>query len=254
MSRIIRAAAFVGRRFFVLAWLLPHGGIMAQEALSSWEARYDLRLDMGMARRYEARLQGTPQGGLFSWGRLLETEAAQNDYEFNLTLGASDSLGSYTYTDLKAGTMRSRIPFQGGRSYQVCEPVPEIVWHLSDSLRTIGPFSCRRATGTFRGREYEVWYTPELPVHLGPWKLHGLPGLAVWIRDAEGAVEITLKSWNPGAAPPAKPREPEDCMTLEAYIALQAAWAQELMRRMQAKFPRGAQISIGKQDALERFE
>ncbi len=50
-------------------------------------------------------------------------------------------------------------------------------WTLADSSKKIGKFTCQRALTVFRGRVYEVWYTLEIPVSNGPWKLQGLPGL-----------------------------------------------------------------------------
>ena len=55
--------------------------------------------------------------------------------------------------------------------------VPKIEWELSDKESIILGYHCKLATAKFRGREYKVWYTLEIPVPIGPWKLGGLPGL-----------------------------------------------------------------------------
>ncbi|RQE01044.1 GLPGLI family protein, partial [Prevotella intermedia] len=36
---------------------------------------------------------------------------------------------------------------------------------------------CKKATTNFRGRYWEVWYTEDIPISQGPWKLCGLPGM-----------------------------------------------------------------------------
>ena len=46
-------------------------------------------------------------------------------------------------------------------------------------------YPCQKATATFRGRDYEAWFTPEIPVNDGPWKFFGLPGLILKVTDAE---------------------------------------------------------------------
>lgn len=63
------------------------------------------------------------------------------------------------------------------------EPLPEIGWELSPRTREIIGYTCRQATCTFRGRDYEAWYTEEIPLGLGPWKFRGLPGLILAVND-----------------------------------------------------------------------
>ena len=63
------------------------------------------------------------------------------------------------------------------------EPLPEIEWTLRDGTREVIGYDCRRATCRFRGRDYEAWYTEELPLATGPWKFHGLPGLILAVTD-----------------------------------------------------------------------
>jgi GLPGLI family protein len=69
-----------------------------------------------------------------------------------------------------------------------------INWTLRDSTRVIGGYTCRAAEGVCRGRRYFVWYTPDVPVSNGPWKLHGLPGLILEGTDAEHEVAFVFES------------------------------------------------------------
>lgn len=81
--------------------------------------------------------------------------------------------------------------------YHFEENVPEIKWKLLDEIKKIGKFNCKKAKGTFRGRNYTAWYTEEIPINAGPWKLRGLSGLILQAWDDEGvykaeAVNISL--------------------------------------------------------------
>lgn len=58
-----------------------------------------------------------------------------------------------------------------------------IGWNISDSSKNVLGYSCQRATCTFRGRQYEAWFTLDIPVSDGPWKFSGLPGLIMEISD-----------------------------------------------------------------------
>lgn len=64
--------------------------------------------------------------------------------------------------------------------YTVQEELPVIDWKLSEKTKTVAGYLCRAATGDFRGRSYSVWYTEEIPVATGPWKLGGLPGAILY--------------------------------------------------------------------------
>lgn len=60
--------------------------------------------------------------------------------------------------------------------------VPE--WEISDSTKNILGLECIKATTMFKGRTWEAWFTPEIPIQDGPWKLCGLPGLILDANDA----------------------------------------------------------------------
>lgn len=57
------------------------------------------------------------------------------------------------------------------------EEMPVMDWELTDSTKTILGYECAGAETDFRGRHWRVFYTPDIPLMEGPWKLHGLPGL-----------------------------------------------------------------------------
>jgi len=59
-----------------------------------------------------------------------------------------------------------------------------ISWELLNETKNINSFNCQKARGNFRGRTYTVWFTNDIPVSLGPWKLNGLPGLILEAADS----------------------------------------------------------------------
>lgn len=61
----------------------------------------------------------------------------------------------------------------------------EIKWNLKNGTKEILGYKCRNATTSFRGREYEVWYTTDLPGNYFPWKFSGLPGLILSYSDKD---------------------------------------------------------------------
>lgn len=64
-------------------------------------------------------------------------------------------------------------------------------WTLLPDTMTFLSYPCQKATCHFKGRDYEVWYTPEIPRSDGPWKLYGLPGLILKAQDSRGHYTFT---------------------------------------------------------------
>ena len=69
-------------------------------------------------------------------------------------------------------------------AYSYSEPVNEMEWQILPDTDTLLFYSCQKAVTTFRGRQYEAWFTPDIPVNEGPWKFCGLPGLILKIADS----------------------------------------------------------------------
>ncbi|MDO5616594.1 MAG: GLPGLI family protein [Cruoricaptor ignavus] len=76
------------------------------------------------------------------------------------------------------------------------EPVCNIHWEITNEEKKINDFTCYKAVGEFRGREYVVWFTPEIPVPYGPWKLGGLPGLILEAKDTGNHFFYTVSEIN----------------------------------------------------------
>jgi GLPGLI family protein len=73
-------------------------------------------------------------------------------------------------------------------NYFIDGEMPAIDWKTSGDTATFGGLHCQKATCHFKGRDYIAWFCPDLPVHIGPWKLNGLPGVIVDARDAKNEV------------------------------------------------------------------
>ncbi|MCL2727791.1 MAG: GLPGLI family protein [Bacteroidales bacterium] len=71
-------------------------------------------------------------------------------------------------------------------SYVYTEPTNQFQWQILPEVDTILFYSCQKAIATFRGRDYEAWFTPDIPVNEGPWKFCGLPGLILKVSDTRG--------------------------------------------------------------------
>lgn len=92
-------------------------------------------------------------------------------------------------------------------NYQCIEKVEIPDWNIvSDSTATIMGYTCQLAKASFKGRTWYAWYSEDIPINEGPWKLCGLPGLilraydqskqyvfdAIGMTDLKGSVDLTF--------------------------------------------------------------
>ena len=66
------------------------------------------------------------------------------------------------------------------------ERIEPIDWKYLDGDSVILGHDCLKAEGMFRGHKWTVWFTPDVPMEYGPWKLRGLPGLILYAEHDSG--------------------------------------------------------------------
>lgn len=65
-------------------------------------------------------------------------------------------------------------------------------WSIKDGdTMSICGYLCKKATTTLSGRNWTAWFSEELPIGNGPWKLYGLPGLILSAHDADNFFQFT---------------------------------------------------------------
>ena len=73
----------------------------------------------------------------------------------------------------------------GETKCQIEEKIETPEWTiLPDSTADIMGYTCQLATTHFKGRQWYAWYTEDIPLDEGPWKLRGLPGLILKAYDS----------------------------------------------------------------------
>lgn len=65
-------------------------------------------------------------------------------------------------------------------------------WEIVQDKKEIAGYICQKASTNYLGREWIVYFTPEIPINQGPWKLWGLPGLIVEARDKDNLFSFEL--------------------------------------------------------------
>ncbi len=69
-------------------------------------------------------------------------------------------------------------------TYNVITLQEKINWQLEDRDSVIMGYPCSMATTDYLGRKWTAWYSKNISVPDGPWKLYGLPGLIIFAEDS----------------------------------------------------------------------
>ena len=63
---------------------------------------------------------------------------------------------------------------------------PTFSWLITGRKKIISGYETQLATCLFRGRSYEAWFAPSIPISAGPNLFGGLPGLILELRSVDG--------------------------------------------------------------------
>lgn len=74
--------------------------------------------------------------------------------------------------------------------YTRIDPIDKLAWTIQPQKKKILEQECQKATTTFGGRNYTVWFAPAIPINAGPWKLNGLPGIILAANDEKNEIEF----------------------------------------------------------------
>lgn len=111
----------------------------------------------------------------------------------------SDVLNAYNKLGLKASKQsykvlknfpsREKLTYTDVaiKSFKYVEDMERPSWKILEGDTVVCEYPCQKAQTLFRGRTWTVWFTPEIPISEGPWKLYGLPGLILQAADNTGS-------------------------------------------------------------------
>ena len=199
------------------------------------------------------------QNALYYYGRKEVTKASTKAVQLEekrYTLDIQDSEGQCVYTDRERAVQLSRMYELSIRTNVIIEePVPSFNWAIVAETKTLGSYRVQKATTSFRGRRYEAWFAPDLPIALGPWKFGGLPGLILEVYDTDkkfvyeaSSIDLPAQILTP-ILPPVQGRKLQGW---EDYTTLVKAGQARLIKYMQAK--PGVKVKIDTSGSMEVIE
>lgn len=168
--------------------------------------------------------------------------------EFKIDSKNTDIEGRRYYLNKTNDKLISR-EFFFNDPYIIEEVIPRIKWELQDEMKKIGEYECKKAVGFFRGRTYTAWYSTEVPVVFGPWKLSGLPGLIFECKDDRGDIHFLISKIQKLPNTKKIIRAPDngiETLTIAEYREKLESGEKEVEERLRSKIPRGVTVKIAK--------
>ena len=117
-----------------------------------------------------------------------------DEKNYKRSKGYVEVFASYVYRNLKTGNIMnsSHIPEVKNQLFRYDEKTPKMNWELTGDMEEISGYACQKAVTRYAGREWTVWFTPEVPVDCGLWKFNGLPGLIMKAQDSKEEYVFSL--------------------------------------------------------------
>jgi len=106
-----------------------------------------------------------------------------NIYKMNYFDGTTEKI----YKDYSTGKI-SIIDRIDRNDYRCDDLIGTFNWEITFDTATVLNYVCQKAKLRFRGRDYEAWFAPDIPINDGPWKFMGLPGLILKVNDTNGLI------------------------------------------------------------------
>lgn len=172
-----------------------------------------------------------------------KTEINSDGNSINVSFSVSDEIGAIVYRSFNSKEIRVRIATikKLFDSYFYDDNWVEIDWEIKKNTKKIGNFTAQKAIGKYRGRTYTAWFTEEIPLPFGPWKLFGLPGLILEAEDDENMFQIKFEAINYPCEncdfDVSKPTAREE-KSLKEYVEFQDNYQDYVFKKMQSRLPR----------------
>lgn len=84
--------------------------------------------------------------------------------------------------------------FPIGEHFCIKDTLGNINWKIENNKKKIQNYLCQKATANYKGRNWIAWFSNEIPISEGPWKLNGLPGIILEAYDQKEQIKFTLNT------------------------------------------------------------
>ena len=178
---------------FIIIYFIFNNICYSQTGIIKYEMYFP---NVSQPRMENASLIFNDTLSVFKWKNKANiSKVNTNSDKIRIVIGSNDTIGNYVYRNYS----NKKIIFRNRSSKffkakVVNDDWVNIDWKIINKFKTIDKYKCQKAVGNFRGRIYTAWFTEEIPLSYGPWKLFGLPGLIIEAKDKSGEFQIKMTS------------------------------------------------------------
>ena len=141
-------------------------------------------------------------------GSFKTEEALDVDYMSRLTRSSAKTIANVRddyYYDVPEKKIVSDRELSG-TSYNIVYRFDTFEWKLNNETKKIDEYLCYKATttysyknrkGTITNLDVTAWYTPQIPMPLGPKNYTGLPGLVLELQEGAITIYVAELTLNP---------------------------------------------------------
>ncbi len=203
---------------------------------------YFTSVNLHVEELYNCKLIYNQNESVFVWTKSGD-ESLKSSPSGALTKASHYDDKTINYFNFKEKTLDTQKFIYGKEAVHVKEDLHFLEWEITNERKMIGSFETVKASTEFRGRNFTVWFSPELGNSVGPWKLNGLPGTILEAYDQAREIVFTMHKINYQPMPLTFEITGE-IVDLEEYYQKEIDYPFEMIRRMQSKAGRGSGIKI----------
>lgn len=161
---------------FIFTFLLSFFSILSYSQKRNITLTYDIQLLFTKEIFFQGILNSDGKRAVFEC-------IPKSDLNTNFSKNLIITDNSMTYELVKDFKQNSLV---------IMEDHPVILWEITDDSQIISGFECFKATASFAGRNYIAWFTNEIPIFHGVFRLHGLPGAIIKLVDDTQEISVIL--------------------------------------------------------------
>ena len=169
------------------------------DILVSYEMVYKKYLTSESTQNVNTILIVTSQSSLFTFEGMINFDKIQRERELTEADVLLNRLPFY-FLIKSNGDSTEHFETVGSDSYQFKEKLNHD-WKLINQDTIMSGYACKKAIVNYAGRDWSAWYNPEIPITVGPYKFHGLPGLVMMLKDRENVFSFIVNEVKKGDFP-----------------------------------------------------